>query len=162
MSHPVLRRVTRALTFSEEYPLAQASRLSSRFRLAHPVEVHDFPDKGNINQHTYLVFAGTPYDFPLRLAMVERHPLGSQGFVPLHDRPFLVVVAPAGAEPGPEAVRAFLTDGRQGVSYYRGTWHHYQLTLDQPGDYLVIDRAGPGLNLDEHRLAQPLVIERVE
>ena len=57
---PVLRRVTRALTQSEEYPLAQASRLSSRFRIAHPVEVHDFPDKGNINQHTYLVFAGTP------------------------------------------------------------------------------------------------------
>jgi hypothetical protein len=57
---PVLRRVTRALTHSEEYPLAQASRLSSRFRLAHPVEVHDFPEKGNINQHTYLVFAGMP------------------------------------------------------------------------------------------------------
>jgi hypothetical protein len=56
---PVLRRVTRALAQSEEYPLAQASRLSSRFRLAHPVEVHDFPEKGNINQHTFLVFAGT-------------------------------------------------------------------------------------------------------
>ena len=56
----VLRRVTRALTYSEEHPLAQASRLSSRFRLAHPVEVHDFPDKGNINQHTYVVCAGTP------------------------------------------------------------------------------------------------------
>jgi hypothetical protein len=54
------RRVTRALTFSEEHPLALASRLSSRFRLARPVEVHDFPDKGNINQHTFLVSAGTP------------------------------------------------------------------------------------------------------
>ena len=57
---PAPRRVTRALTQSEEHPLAQASRLSSRFRLARPVEVHDFPEKGNINQHTYLVFAGTP------------------------------------------------------------------------------------------------------
>ena len=57
---PTLRRVTRTLTHSEEYPLAQASRLSSRFRLAHPVEVHDFPEKGNINQYTFLVFAGTP------------------------------------------------------------------------------------------------------
>jgi ureidoglycolate lyase len=85
-----------------------------------------------------------------------------QGFVPLHGQPFLVVVAPAGAEPGPEAIRAFLTDGRQGVNYHRGTWHHYQLTLDQPGDYLVIDRAGPGLNLDEYRLAQPLIIDRAE
>jgi hypothetical protein len=53
-----LRRVTRVPTQSEEHPLAQASRLCSRFRLAHPLEVHDFPEKGNINQHTYLVFAG--------------------------------------------------------------------------------------------------------
>jgi len=52
------RRITRLVTPSEEYPLAQASRLSSHFRLAHPVEVHDFPEKGNINQHTFLVFAG--------------------------------------------------------------------------------------------------------
>ena len=54
------RRVTRVLTQSEEHPLAQASRLCSRFRLAHPVEVHDFPEKGNINQHTFLVCAGRP------------------------------------------------------------------------------------------------------
>jgi N-acetylhexosamine 1-kinase len=53
-----VRRVTRVLTQSEEYPLAQASRLCSRFRLAHPVEAHDFPEKGNINQHTFLVLAG--------------------------------------------------------------------------------------------------------
>jgi len=54
------RRVTRVLTQTEEYPLAQASRLCSRFRLEHPQEVHDFPEKGNINQHTFLVFAGRP------------------------------------------------------------------------------------------------------
>jgi hypothetical protein len=57
---PVPRRVTKVLTHSEEYPLAQASRLSSRFRLARPVEVHDFPEKGNINQHTFVVVAGAP------------------------------------------------------------------------------------------------------
>jgi hypothetical protein len=60
MAAPTLRRVTRALTSSEEHPLAQASRLSSRFRLAPPVEAHDFPEKGNINQYTFLVLAGTP------------------------------------------------------------------------------------------------------
>jgi hypothetical protein len=57
---PALRRVTKVLTYSEEYPLAQASRLASRFRLAHPVEAVDFPEKGNINQHTFVVLAGTP------------------------------------------------------------------------------------------------------
>jgi hypothetical protein len=55
---PGPRRVTRALTQSEEYPLAQASRLAARFRLAHPVDAHDFPERGNINQHTFLVLAG--------------------------------------------------------------------------------------------------------
>lgn len=55
---PVLRRVTRVLAHGEEHPLAQAGRLASRFRLASPIEAHDFADKGNINQHTYLVFAG--------------------------------------------------------------------------------------------------------
>jgi hypothetical protein len=54
-----LRRITRVLTHGEEYPLAQASRLASRFRLAHPVEVHDFPEKGNINHDTFLVIAGS-------------------------------------------------------------------------------------------------------
>ncbi len=58
---PALRRITRVLTHSEEYPLAQASRLASRFRLAHPVEALDFPEKGNINQHTFVVLAGTPH-----------------------------------------------------------------------------------------------------
>jgi len=107
-------------------------------------------------------YRSEPVRLPFTVEIMERHPLGSQSFVPLHDRPFLVVVAPAGAEPGPQTIRAFLTDGRQGVNYYRGTWHHYQLTLDQAGDYLVIDRAGPGPNLDEHRLECPLIIERAE
>jgi hypothetical protein len=68
MTQQVLRRITRVLTHSEEYPLALASRLCSRFELPNPVEVHDFPEKGNINQHTYLVFAGrsTPAEFLLQ------------------------------------------------------------------------------------------------
>jgi hypothetical protein len=62
------RRITRVLTTSDEHPLAQASRLASRFRLAHPVEVHDFPEKGNINQHTFIVCAGarTPREYLLQ------------------------------------------------------------------------------------------------
>jgi hypothetical protein len=65
---PVARRITRVLTQSEEYPLAQASRLCSRFQLAYPVEVHDFAEKGNINQHTFLVLAGAarPDEFLLQ------------------------------------------------------------------------------------------------
>ena len=53
-----MRKVTRALSISEEYPVAQANRISSRFRLQPPIEAYDFPEKGNINQHTYLLSAG--------------------------------------------------------------------------------------------------------
>jgi hypothetical protein len=72
-ARPALRRVTRALAQSEEYPLAQASRLAARFRLARPVEVHDFPEKGNINQHTFLVFAGTPGPREYILQRINEH-----------------------------------------------------------------------------------------
>jgi hypothetical protein len=51
-------KVVRPLSISEEHPLAQADRLASRFHLPTPMEAFDFPDKGNINQHTYLVQAG--------------------------------------------------------------------------------------------------------
>lgn len=73
MQTPVLRRVTRALTQSEEHPLAQASRLAARFRLARPVEVHDFPERGNINQHTYLVLAGPRQEQQYLLQRINEH-----------------------------------------------------------------------------------------
>jgi len=98
---------------------------------------------------------------PLRIEVLEHHPLGSQAFIPMHQRPFLVVVAPAGIAPGPADVRAFYSNGQQGVNYRKGVWHHYLINLDEPGDYLIIDRMGPGDNYAEHRLAQALVVEKL-
>ena len=105
------------------------------------------------------IYRSRPVSLPLKIEIMERHALGSQAFMPLHPRPFIVVVAPAGDAPLAEQVTAFITNGQQGVNYHKGTWHHYQITLDEPGDYLVIDRAGPGENLEEHRLPRALVIE---
>ena len=85
----------------------------------------------------------------LPIAMVERHPLGSQAFLPLGEAPFLVVVAPAGARVEPAGLVAFRTDGRQGVNYRKGVWHHPVIALDQVTDFAVIDRGGPGENCDE-------------
>ena len=95
------------------------------------------------------IFAAKPRRLPLRIAMVERHPLSSQAFVPLTRLPFLVVVGSPGDKPRPDDLRAFVTDGRQGVSYFRGTWHHPLIALGEPCDFLVIDRGGPGGNCDE-------------
>jgi ureidoglycolate lyase len=87
-----------------------------------------------------------PYDFDL----IERHPEGSQAFLPLSQNPFLVIVAP-----DPAAVpRAFLTNGAQGVNLHRGTWHGVLTPLAAPGIFAVVDRIGPTPNLQEHRYAE--------
>lgn len=95
------------------------------------------------------VFRARPWPRPIQVRVMERHPLGSQAFVPMSERPFAVVVAQPGPAPKPEDLRAFVTNGRQGVHYRPGVWHHPLLVLDQPADVLVIDRVGPGVNLDK-------------
>lgn len=91
--------------------------------------------------------------WPVAIGMLERHPLGSQLFMPLSGDPFLVVVAPPAPMPEREAVRAFLTNGAQGVNYRRGTWHHPLLALHGARDFLVLDRGGPGANCEAYRFA---------
>ena len=100
------------------------------------------------------IFKATPYAFPLRLAMVERHPLGSQAFVPLSQAPFLVVVCPDGPD-GPATPQAFVTAPGQGVNYRRNTWHAVLTPIGVDQDFLVVDRGGGGDNLDEHFFAEP-------
>lgn len=89
---------------------------------------------------------------PLVLKVFERHPDGSQAFMPLQGRPFLVAVAPPG-EFDAAKVRVFRAAAHQGVNYAKGTWHHFLLALEAESDFLVVDREGPGENLDEVELA---------
>ena len=98
------------------------------------------------------IFRGRRRPFPLRVAMMERHPLGSQAFVPLQPLSWLVVVADG--TDAPTGFRAFRAGGDQGVSYRRGTWHHPLLILHREQDFLVVDRDGPGGNLEEVALGQ--------
>ena len=95
-----------------------------------------------------------PFALPFTVAMLERHPLGSQAFIPLNGTRWVVVVATS-----PDALpRAFLADRGQGVQYHRGTWHHPLIALDQGGDFLIVDRVGAGDNCEEVRLAQSWVL----
>lgn len=104
------------------------------------------------------VFRGQARDLPITISMMERHPLGSQAFLPLGEREYLIVVAPPG-ELNPEAVCAFLSTGWQGVNYHRGVWHHPLLALHHTSDFIVVDRGGQGHNCDEVALAEPWQID---
>jgi ureidoglycolate lyase len=100
---------------------------------------------------------GEPYQIPLTLTMVERHPLGSQAFIPLTENSFLVVVAPdEDGEPGEPM--AFETAPGQGVNIARNVWHGILTPLHSVSDFVVIDRGGSGCNLDEHFFEKPYLV----
>jgi len=99
------------------------------------------------------IFRARRLDYPLTIAMLERHPHGSQAFVPLRGEPFLVVVAPPATQPDTRAIRVFRTDGRQGINYHAGVWHHPVLALRDQDEFLIVDRAGTLPNCDEYFFA---------
>lgn len=102
------------------------------------------------------IFRAQPRDLPFTVTMLERHPLGSQAFMPLSSAPYLIVVA-LDAETMPHA---FLAQQGQGINFHRGTWHHPLLALERESDFLVIDRAGgEASNCDEIKLRATWTIE---
>ena len=108
--------------------------------------------------HTLVnIFRSTPLAQPIAIKMMERHPLGSQAFMPLSANPYLVVVAPKG-EFDVNKIEVFIAKSHQGVNYHKGTWHHFCLALESESDFLVIDRGGKGDNCDVVELDGSLVI----
>lgn len=94
---------------------------------------------------------------PHKVDLLERHPQGSQAFLPMGPEPFLVIVAPdAGGRPG--APEAYLTAPGTGVNYRAGTWHGVLAPIAGEGLFAVIDRIGPGANLEEHWLTEPVLV----
>ncbi|MGA7328016.1 MAG: ureidoglycolate lyase [Rhodomicrobium sp.] len=89
---------------------------------------------------------------PFRLGLLECHPLGSQAFIPRGHVPFLIVVAAPGDVPEAGRLQAFVSDGVQGVNYAPGVWH-LPLASFELGNFLIIDRGGPGDNLREYDLS---------
>lgn len=93
------------------------------------------------------VFKAEPRALPYAFDLIERHPDGSQAFLPMTGHPFLVIVAPGPDHPP----QTFLTDGTQGINLHRGTWHGVLTPLHAPGLFAVVDRIGPTPNLEEFR-----------
>lgn len=101
------------------------------------------------------IFSAEPRALPYRFDLIERHPEGSQAFLPMTQHPFLVIVAL-----GPDhAPRAFLTDSAQGINLHRGVWHGVLTPLAAPGLFAVVDRIGVSANLEEYRYPASWVVE---
>ncbi len=105
------------------------------------------------------LFKAEPRALPYTLDMMERHPHGSQAFLPMTADPFLIIVADDdGARPS--RPRAFLSKPGQGVNYFRNTWHGVLTPLTEPGLFAVVDRIGEGSNLEEFWFDTPYTIEK--
>jgi len=104
------------------------------------------------------LFLSEKRTLPYTLDMVERHPLGSQAFLPMTQEPFLVIACPdENGRPG--RPRAFITRPGQGINFSRNTWHGVLTPLSDPGLFCVVDRIGGGENLEEHWFDTPFRIE---
>ncbi|OOY12184.1 Ureidoglycolate hydrolase [Thioclava marina] len=103
------------------------------------------------------IFKAEPRSLPYLCDLLERHPEGSQAFIPMSADPFLVIVAPDD-DGKPGQPRAFLTNGAQAINLHRGTWHGVLTPLAAPGLFAVIDRIGDTANLEEYPLTDPFTV----
>ncbi len=107
------------------------------------------------------LFDAKARNFPYVVDMVERHPEGSQAFIPLNAVPFLVIVASDDAGI-PVGLRAFVTTPGQSINLHRGVWHGVLAPINAPGQYAVIDRIGAGDNLQEFWFDKQYVVDSPE
>ena len=94
-------------------------------------------DQGQTSVH---IFVAKSRQFPLHISMLEKHPYFSQTFIPRHSSPFIVVVAPPSEKPSIDKIKAFITNGEQGINYSRGVWHFPLISIKHNSQFIVIDR----------------------
>jgi len=141
------------------------SKFGDMITTAHikPIEINEgyakrFDGIANLNtskdngETTICIFSALKRSFPMKIDMMEKHPLGSQAFIPMKQTTFLVLVAPEGNKPDLNKIEAFIIPPEIGVNYNPGTWH-FPLIATEDMNFLVVDRKGSGDNL---------VIENIE
>ncbi len=147
------------LTAAAFAPFGDVLDATGDFRLINDGLCHRHHDRARLDfgpdaRPGLSVFHAETRALPYAFDLIERHPEGSQAFIPMTEHPFLVIVAP-----DPQAQpRAFLTNGAQGINLHRGTWHGVLTPLHAPGIFAVVDRIGPTPNLEEHRYTQPWTV----
>ena len=95
---------------------------------------------------TICIFSALKRSFPMKIDMMEKHPLGSQAFIPMQETTFLVLVAPTGDKPDINKIESFIVPPHIGVNYNPGIWH-FPLISTKDMNFLVVDRKGSGDNL---------------
>jgi ureidoglycolate lyase len=112
----------------------------------------DVTDEGG--QAGTCIIVAQPRPKPIAITLMERHPFGSQLFVPMQQRPWIVLVC---TDPhDPYSFQAFQATGHQGVNYAKGTWHHPLLVTEKDTMFFEVSRLGAGKNLEEVILSKPL------
>jgi ureidoglycolate lyase len=107
--------------------------------------------KKDNGESTISIFSALKRSFPMKVDMMEKHPLGSQAFIPMKETTFLAFVAPEGDKPDIIKVEAFIIPRGIGVNYNPGVWH-FPLIATEDMNFLVVDRKGEGDNLVLHNL----------
>ena len=120
--------------------------MAERFHALACIDVKNENDNGENGKAIISLVKSKKFDLPRKVDHVENHPLGSQAFIPVDETPFIVVVAKAGEAPAAEDLSAFVTNGKQGINYHPGTWHHVLLTPYSATTFICVDRMGSGNN----------------
>ena len=103
------------------------------------------------------IFSALKRNFPMKIDMMEKHPLGSQAFIPMKETTFLVLVAPQGDKPDINMIKSFIVPPGIGINYKPGIWH-FPLISTVDMNFLVVDRKGPGNNLIIQNLEEEKII----
>ena len=103
------------------------------------------------------IFSALKRTFPMKIDMMEQHPLGSQAFIPMKETTFLTFVAPLGKSPEIDKIQSFIIPPNHGVNYRPGIWH-FPLISTEDTNFLVIDRKGQGKNLIIHKFEKEKII----
>jgi len=103
------------------------------------------------------IFSALKRTFPMTIDMMEKHPLGSQAFIPMKETTFLSFVAPQGESPDVNKIQSFVVPPKMGINYKPGIWH-FPLISTEDTNFLVIDRKGKGENLIIHKFKKEKII----
>jgi ureidoglycolate lyase len=103
------------------------------------------------------IFSALKRTFPMKIDMMEKHPLGSQAFIPMKETTFLCFVAPSGESPQIDKIQSFIVPPKTGINYKPGIWH-FPLISTEDTNFLVIDRKGEGENLIIHKFEKEMII----